>query len=123
MRGAEGKVTVQASEQPKSRQLLLRDFDHWFTQLPLRLPGVSREHFQPLRERFRAVLGSVTSLTSVELEEARQITGSCRDCKEFLVTLDGGIYFSNYDFSFAMTRAVTRVSDAVGGKMIRVARE
>jgi len=103
--------------------LLLRDFEHWFTQLPLRLPGVSRDSLQPLRDRVRSSLDGVAALSCLELDAARAMTIEHRDPEEFLVTLDGGIYFSQFDFSFAMTRAVTRPSDVVGGRTIRVARE
>ena len=103
--------------------VLLRDFDHWFQQLPLRLPGVSRLSLEPLRHQLIEALQQVADVKTHDLAELRLLTDTRRTKDEFLVTLDGGIYFRDADYSFAMTRAVTRLQDAERGRMIRVARE
>lgn len=103
--------------------ILLKDFDHWFQQLPLRLPGVSRQQFEPLRQQLVECLSQIVEVQPAELASLRELTEKCRKADEFILTLDGGIYFHEADFSFAMTRAVTRLTDTVRGRMIRVARE
>ena len=103
--------------------VLLLDFDNWFTQLPLRLPGVSRLEFEPLRTALLASLGRVAKVTTYTLEELRSLTSQYVRPGEFRVTLDGGAYFTDFNFSFAMTRAVTRLEDAVRDQLIRVARQ
>jgi hypothetical protein len=105
------------------RLILLRDFDHWFRQLPLRLPGISRQQFEPLRVRITEALSALCQVEAFELDTLREMTNRKRSSDEFVLTLDGGTYFKEYDFSFAMTRAVTRLSDVERGRMIRVARE
>lgn len=101
----------------------LRDFDHWFRQLPLRLPGLGRQAFDSLRAEMIDRLRTVADVCPKDLSELRATTSRDGDPTEFILTLDGGTYFQNYDFSFAMTRSVTRLSDVYGGRTIRVARE
>lgn len=108
---------------PQKTLVVLRDFDHWFRQLPLRLPGVSQQSIEPLRARIIDALSIVSNVETRELADLHLRTEEQRDEQEYILTLDGGIYFRHWDFSFAMTRAVTRLDDAVRGRMIRVARE
>ena len=103
--------------------IVLRDFDHWFRQLPLRLPGVSQQILEPLRGRILDALRTVAEVEPHELSAIRHQVEARRQPHEYVLTLDGGTYFRQWDFSFAMTRAVTRVTDSVKGGMIRVARE
>jgi hypothetical protein len=103
--------------------VLLLDFDNWFTQLPLRLPGVSRLEIEPLRTELQASLARVATLTTHSLEYLRALTSQHVRTGEFRVTLDGGAYFTDFNFSFAMTRAVTRLEDAARDQLIRVARQ
>ncbi len=103
--------------------ILLADFDHWFRQLPLRLPGVSRQPFEKLRGDVIDCLSTIAVVKPQSLSMLRNLAGSRLEPEEYIMTLDGSIYFHRPDYSFAMTRAVTRCSDAVRGRMIRVARE
>lgn len=103
--------------------IYLRDFDHWFRQLPLRLPGVGRQAFEHLRVALFESLQDVVKVIPKDLVELRSTTSRSSREGEFLLTLDGGTYFQNFDFSFAMTRSVTRLRDVLGGRTIRIARE
>jgi len=103
--------------------IYLRDFDHWFQQLPLRQPGVSRDQCDAIRDDILAALEQMVSVTPHELASLQALTHAAQSSEEFILTLDGGTYFSRCDFSFAMTRAVTRLGDVLGGRTIRVARE
>jgi protein-tyrosine-phosphatase len=103
--------------------ILLRDFEYWFQQLPLRLPGISIQQLAPIRERALECLKQTVVVNPNDLKDIRELTESRRDESEFILAMDGGTYFREYDFSFAMTRAVTRLTDATRGRMIRVARE
>jgi hypothetical protein len=103
--------------------VVLADFDHWFRQMPMRLPGISPLQFEKLRETIVGCLREVADVRIIDLHQIRSLTSRQFAGDEYVLTLDGGTYFHTPDYSFAMTRAVTRVDDAARGKMIRVARE
>lgn len=104
----------------QQRLVYLNDFTHWYDHLTHRAASVSYQMINELRTEVRNVLRDHADVTSIPLEDIRAAT---RNIEGFLVTLDGGTYFNNYDYSFAMTRAVTRIRDVIGGHSIRIARE
>lgn len=103
--------------------MLLRDFDHWYRQIPMRLPGTSRMAFEEIRQRVVQALSAVALVEAMNLTELRKMAEDTRRTDEFIICLDAGTYFEEYDFSFSMTRAVTRLSDVQRGRSIRVARQ
>ena len=104
--------------------VLLEDFEHAYDNFSLKVHdagGYLVDHIlRPMKEELAK---EVDSLESHGLEELRTATASSVDPRFFVVTLDGGTYFSFSDFSFEITRACLDYSHSTAGPYFRLPRE
>ena len=70
----------------------------------------------------KAFNAAIDNYESVDLTQLRYKVRRLIQNDEYIVTLDGGVIFSQYDFSIEITRACTKIDDANVGPYIRMPR-
>ena len=104
--------------------VLLDDFASAYDLFALKAIGIDERLERHVRGPMRAALaecvGEVLEVGDdvIESQRRRLETG-----RYFVITLDGGSYFSTFDFSFEITRAAYAVEDLVAGNFFRIPRE
>lgn len=103
--------------------ILLKDFRDSYDNFPLKVVDIDdqleHEVIVPMEHALEA---SVTSFRSYNLMEIQEKTLRHVDDRHFVVTLDAGEYFINYDFSVEITRACYKLEHAFRGRYFRLPR-
>lgn len=106
-----------------SRYVILRDFVHAYDLFPLKVidadDWLERHVLRPLIDAFQ---DAFEELVVLELAGIRSTLGAVGDDRHFVVTLDGGSYFKEHDFSFDITRTCYDLKSMYGGGFPRLPR-
>lgn len=112
-------MTTRASD----RFVLLNDFEVAYDRFSLKVvdatPHLEAAILLPMRAALKAVVADLQEYSQKRMQELIHAAnlGPC-----YLLTLDGGSYFRDHDFSIEVTRACYRLKDIRGGPMFRLPR-
>lgn len=107
------------------RFVLLADFWSAWDVFPLKTLGrpkalIQDEIVAPMHDVVRDHVEHLDLVTDDQLSDA--IASAGLD-DAFIITMDGGSYFSRFDFSFEITRAAFQLADVLEGRFFRMPRE
>ncbi len=107
----------------RKRFVLLCDFWDAYKNFELKQTTSVPEIDGAIRPQIHMALSSaVDNLELMDLSQLRTKVRTLIPINKFVVTLDGGVIFNQYDFSLEITRACTSISHAEIGPYVRMPR-
>ena len=114
----------KVNEQINSKFIILGDFYDSFSRLPFHIEIdknlIRSKIIVPFREKLKYLL---PKLEIYDSNHIIQETTKCIDKRYYVITMDDGTYFTQYDYNFNITRTAYKLENIRKGPYFRVPRD